>query len=188
MNDHTLNPLDDPKLTAYALGELGAQEAAEVEKLIADDEAVCAEVEAIKCAAQQLEDELCAQPRLALTDSQRAAIRDGAVSSAERRQRPTFLTSRKFWIGSGLAVAASWVIAIGLPMLGKHRDSVQTAARSLEDALDPTAATANGPLASPSRPLPLMMCISTVSAWSSAVCPRATATAPISRAARPRKA
>ncbi len=54
MNQSNNNMYDDPKLTAYALGELDATEAAEVETLIADDVAARKVVDEIRQTAKQL--------------------------------------------------------------------------------------------------------------------------------------
>jgi anti-sigma factor RsiW len=55
MNDETN---DDPKLTAYALGELGDAERVEVEARLAGNSAARAEVDAVRALAEQLKDEL----------------------------------------------------------------------------------------------------------------------------------
>src|SRR6184192_1950148 len=48
----------DPKLTAYALGELNESDASEIERRLATDEAARAEVESIRALANQLTSEL----------------------------------------------------------------------------------------------------------------------------------
>jgi Ca-activated chloride channel family protein len=54
MNEQTISP-DDPKLTAYALGELSGEERAAVETLLKNDPAAQAAVEEIRALAAQLE-------------------------------------------------------------------------------------------------------------------------------------
>lgn len=62
MNDPTLSP-DDPKLTAYALGELSGDERAHVEAALRDDPVLRAAVEEIRTTAAQLEAALAAEAR-----------------------------------------------------------------------------------------------------------------------------
>ncbi len=65
---------NDPKLTAYALGELDGAERAEVEAAIADNPALFAEVEAIRATAALVETELAADAATTLTAAHRATI------------------------------------------------------------------------------------------------------------------
>lgn len=62
MNDPTLTP-DDPRLTAYALGELSGDERAHVEAALRDDPLLRAAVEEIRITAGQLEAALAAEAR-----------------------------------------------------------------------------------------------------------------------------
>jgi anti-sigma factor RsiW len=63
MNDTTLRP-DDPKLTAYALGELDGDERAAVEVALRENPALRSVVEDIRATAQQLEAALAAESLL----------------------------------------------------------------------------------------------------------------------------
>ncbi len=69
---------DNPLLTAYALGELGAGEASEVESAILADESLRAEVEAIRSLAGELEGELLAEPMPRLSALERARLEQRA--------------------------------------------------------------------------------------------------------------
>ncbi|HWA86865.1 MAG TPA: von Willebrand factor type A domain-containing protein [Opitutus sp.] len=60
MNE-TKNFADDPKLTAYALGELEGAERAEVEAALRDDPAACAAVEEIRALAARMETALAGE-------------------------------------------------------------------------------------------------------------------------------
>lgn len=62
MNDPTLTP-DDPKLTAYALGELAGDERAHVEAALRGDPELRAAVEDIRATAAQIEAALAAEAR-----------------------------------------------------------------------------------------------------------------------------
>jgi anti-sigma factor RsiW len=61
MNDHKLPP-DDPRLTAYALGELEVDERAAVEAALHRDPRLRATVDEIRATATQIEDALAAEP------------------------------------------------------------------------------------------------------------------------------
>jgi Ca-activated chloride channel homolog len=90
MSDNLLHP-DDPRLTAYALGELSPTEQAEVERLLADAPDCRAAVEEIRSLAGQLTAGLQAEPVAGLSETQRAAIvatvgpaqATGAVASSQ---------------------------------------------------------------------------------------------------------
>jgi Ca-activated chloride channel family protein len=75
-----LQPDGDPRLTAYALGELEPSDRAEIEALLARDPAARAEVEAIRATAEMLGGELTAEAGepAALTPAQRAIIESEA--------------------------------------------------------------------------------------------------------------
>jgi hypothetical protein len=81
MNEAKLYP-DDPRLTAYALGELEGDERAAVELALKTDAAARAAVDEIRDTARQLEAALAAEPMptvklIAATPAQRAAIVPG---------------------------------------------------------------------------------------------------------------
>lgn len=79
---------DDPRLTAYALGELDATEAASVEAALADDAQGQAEVTAIRQTAAVLREALAAEAAPALTDEQREAIRMRAARGPRATRWP----------------------------------------------------------------------------------------------------
>ena len=101
---------DNPLLTAYALGELGAGEAGEVEAAILADVSLRTEVEAIRGLAGELEGELSAEPMPRLSALERARLEQRAeeLGRAER--------ARAVRSGRGLrwaAVAAAVLLAAG---------------------------------------------------------------------------
>ncbi len=106
---------DEAKLTAYALGELGDKERAEVEAQLADDSEARREVEEIRKVAGILTDELKAEPAPKLTGRQRKAV-EAKAAKPRRRLR--------LWVP--LSAAASILILIGaatfLPTLGRSRE------------------------------------------------------------------
>jgi len=85
---------DDPKLTAYALGELDAAERAAIEAVLADSPEARAVVEEIRAAAERLTSELAAEPYPDWRRCVRKSSRWPACSSLRtpaylRRPRPT---------------------------------------------------------------------------------------------------
>ena len=127
----TLQP-DDPKLTAYALGELEALEAAAVEAEMADSPALRAEVDAIRALAGELRTELSGEDAPSLTDSQRQAVRAASGKKAGKRA-PVF----RFWVP--LAVAAAAVIAVSavIPLLETPRRDEPGVPVVMEDQMGP---------------------------------------------------
>jgi phage FluMu protein gp41 len=101
---------DNPLLTAYALGELGAGEAGEVEAAILADASLRAEVEAIRSLAGELEGELSAEPMPRLSALERARLEQRA-EELDRAAAAGAVRSRR-----GLrwaAVAAAVLLAAG---------------------------------------------------------------------------
>jgi len=116
MSTPRINP-NDPKWTAYVLGELDAAEAEAVERLLAASAEARALVEDIRLTAMSVEDALASEPPLLLTPAQRAAVRTAADASPSRSflHLPAFLNLPAAWVwGAGAAAVASAVIAIGL--------------------------------------------------------------------------
>lgn len=133
MNQSNNNIYDDPKLTAYALGELDASEAAEVETLIANDDAARKVVDEIRQTAQQLESEFANEPRLSLNDSQREVVKQHAKQAPVIEVRSSLLTSRRFWMSAGLAAAACLVLSLSLPMFWEDDTAEEIARLSLSN-------------------------------------------------------
>ncbi|TNF35416.1 MAG: hypothetical protein EP329_06225, partial [Deltaproteobacteria bacterium] len=109
--------IDDPRLTAYALGELPADEMTEMAAAVAADPRLQAEIAAIRAFGATLEDELGAEPAPELGAAARAAIvtagdgppanDDGAPEVLARRwyARPRFLVAAGLFLAAGTAAA-----------------------------------------------------------------------------------
>lgn len=82
MTNPAFNP-DDPRLTAFALGELDGADRAEIEQLIAASPEAAAAVKEIELTVGVLNGTLAAEPSPQLTEAQRAAIlsEDGIASA-----------------------------------------------------------------------------------------------------------
>jgi anti-sigma-K factor RskA len=109
------HPSEDPRLTAYALGELEGEERAAFEALLAEDAGLRAELEAVRETAQLVETELARAPKLALSASQRKKI--------ERALSPTPKSHAKLKTGAASETPKrrglrwGWALAAGLPLL-----------------------------------------------------------------------
>src|SRR4051812_22100310 len=97
---------DDPRLTAYALGELDDADRAEVESALADDPSGRLAVEEIRATAQLLAEGLRREPSPGLAPEQREAIE---WRLRRRWPRPWLLSSL------GLATAAAALLAALAP-------------------------------------------------------------------------
>jgi len=120
---------DDPKLTAYALGELDDAERAEVEALLKKSEAARNAVDEIRKTAALLEKELTTEPAAGLTPEQRKAVeariaQGNGKPAGALHTRPLLL--RKWWIPTSLAASLLIVgmigyVQFGLPTLSRSR-------------------------------------------------------------------
>jgi Ca-activated chloride channel family protein len=143
MNDHdsrheaTPDPaqLEEARLTAYALGDLDAADAAEVERRIAATPGLSAEVEAIRRFAADLDSALRAEPAPGLTSAQRAAIGAGAPL----RERRLVFSSRTFWAGAGLIAAACVAIVLVAPLFSEAEKARENVAFGDREALEQRA-------------------------------------------------
>lgn len=90
-----LNLADDPQLTAYALGELSPEEAARIERQLADSLTAQAAVREIRELAGILQAGLQSEPAPALREQQRAAILGAAARApASTGRRPNSQSGR----------------------------------------------------------------------------------------------
>ena len=115
---------NDPKLTAYAMGELSADEAREFEQLMADSPELTTAVAEIRATILSLESAFADEPplELALSEQQRLAIESAAqsggkeideeVASVARAAKDTAATSARPW-GRWLLAAAIGTVLIG---------------------------------------------------------------------------
>ncbi len=119
MNPKTLSP-EDPKLTAYALGELDADECAAVAAAIRNDPAAQAAVEQIRALSSQLEEALANEPIEPATLSVDAA--------ASLSQPPAKVVAFPYYWVSGLAAACFAALLILRPTPAETaRDAVAQA-------------------------------------------------------------
>ncbi len=102
---------NDPKLTAYALGELDEAEQAAVERELIRSDAARQAVEEIQATAGLLKEEFSSEPGLQLSESQNALIEHRLDS---RTTRNPWTTSRVLYAGGALLAAASLFLVVYL--------------------------------------------------------------------------
>ena len=131
---------DDPRLTAYALGEADAETVRVVEAALRDSDGLRQEVDEIRGVADRLARALADEEAPALLPVQRRAIEEQAPASARRPVRVAD------WIG----IAATLVAAVGV-VLAIARPSLWR-----KQAVTPSAFSVAPPSASApeARPLP----------------------------------
>ena len=140
---------DDPRLSAYVLGELDGSELARFETELRENSGLCAEVQAMQGVADMLQEELAVEA-LGLSDAQRGVI--------VARARTAEITSRSWartwgerfaWIGvTAVATAAGSILYIGLRAPEGSGPATDTLARL--DA--PFSAVATRPTGEPAKP------------------------------------
>ena len=108
---------NDPRLTAYALGELDDAERAQVEAALNDSPQARATVTQIRQTAEMLTQEFATEPVAALTQQQRETI-NAATRGADGRVGVSAVTKtravRRRWVP--YAIAASILILVGVPL------------------------------------------------------------------------
>lgn len=108
------NLIDDPKLTAYALGEyeaLGPGEREALERAVAADPELSAYVESLRQAAGTLEASLAAEPAPGLAAEQKAAI------ERQFHTAPKPVLAPHGWTKSALALAAAVMLLATLALV-----------------------------------------------------------------------
>jgi len=94
---------NDPRLTAYALGELAGTDKDAFERELAADPTARAEVEAIRALGKTLTQDLTNEPAPALTDMQRQSIL-ASPPAARRRQQSVPLTRAVLWLSAASVI------------------------------------------------------------------------------------
>ncbi len=122
MNDINTN---DPRLTAYALGELEDADRVEFESLLTEREDLRAEIDAIRSVANELHEELMHEPTPALSGQQREAIKAGARSGSSLRLvgdgEPTIRPAAWWWRAGISGAAAVLLLGVAVPVMMRGR-------------------------------------------------------------------
>ena len=137
-----INP-NDPKLTAYALGEIqDDNERAAIEELLEHSEEARQEVESIRAAATLLTNKLRSEPITLLSERQQ----QGIASKSQHQSHPFLHLARSRWgLVGGLAAVACLILAINVSLLGPERVAPDKQIAQLEaPALLPTSGSGSG--------------------------------------------
>jgi Ca-activated chloride channel homolog len=100
---------DDPRLTAFALGELDAEEARPIERALAESPSLQREIDQIRAMAGSLQSRLKAEISPRLTPAQREMI---AQEPKSVLNSPLIFGRGPRWIAAGAALAACIALAI----------------------------------------------------------------------------
>ena len=111
--------LDDPKLTAYVLGELTTEERAEIEAALAESPKLRAEVDALQNTAKQVDVALASEKEPSLSSSQSRALAQ-AMNPKLEKTRPFSLARWILW-GGVTACCAVVLAGVFLPALSKAK-------------------------------------------------------------------
>lgn len=121
--------LNDPRLTAFALGELPEHERLEVERLLEESAEARAALVEIQETIDLVKDELAAEPVPALTSTQRRAIEAQLEATQPTATQPVTVAIGRSteaaslswrWLSLGLTAAALVGIALVLPRGARH--------------------------------------------------------------------
>ena len=113
---------NDPRLTAYVLGELDEQESKLIEAAISESPELEAVVNEIRETTLLLTDEFRAEANVGLLDDQKSSIQTQAKAPATKSQRNGFLLQNWAWLA-----AAACLVAIAVPFLQNGNQPQQTA-------------------------------------------------------------
>lgn len=126
--------LDDPRLTAYALGDLDGDERLQMEAWVACHPEAQRAVAEIRAAAGELTEALAAEPAPALRDEQRAAIEAKLQGKVIPGPGSASGWSRRRTFTSVFLMAASMLIFVGFYELSKSPRMTLRSSLALEDA------------------------------------------------------
>jgi Ca-activated chloride channel family protein len=134
---------NDPRLTAYALGEMNDSDRLAFEALLADDPAAKEEIESIRRTAALLVAELGQGAPSELTKTQRSRIEQAAQASvpaprAKRRWRAALV-----WSGGGLAAAAGVALVLSTTLRSGMEPALPAVAENKESAPTPLMMESN---------------------------------------------
>ena len=135
---------DDPKWTAYVLGELSESERAMLESELESSEEAREYVRELRDAASLMKEGLAAHPDPALTREQRASVQQAALPRPVRR----WFVPSLAWaagLGAGLAAAVLLIATFTVPTLLRSRQAAQEVRLTPPDAPVINSITAPAP-------------------------------------------
>jgi hypothetical protein len=143
---------DDPRLTAYVLGELGTEDAAAVERAAAEDPAVQAEIMETREIQHFLTDRL-ALPADKLQPHQRENVRRSAREAERAGKAISFINALQPWLFPVAAAAVLALATIILSRMPNDKPALVAVTAPAPAAVSPLpAAAANNPAPVPVLP------------------------------------
>jgi Ca-activated chloride channel family protein len=136
----TITP-NDPRLTAYALGEMNDSDHLAFEALLADDEAAKREIEGIRQTAALLAADLGQGAPSELTSTQRSRIEQAAQARLPAPKAKRSWRGALVWGGGGLAAAAAAVLVVTTTL----RSTMESPTASQTDSPMPAMALTERP-------------------------------------------
>ena len=127
-NQNSQNHQDDPRVTAYVLGELSADEAREFEQAMQQSPHLATAVSDFRSTIQSLEIAFGDEPPMSLSDQQKSELDSAAVSGNELASKSlsTQLTVARPWLRWIMAAAIGGIlIGSGFFLSGQRRDIAQ---------------------------------------------------------------
>jgi len=112
--------MDDPRWTAYALGELADTDRAELDRLLESSSEARAYLASLREAISLIETELAAAPSPALDDLQRRRIQSAATTT-------TRSSRRRRWVAGSIAAAASALVVLGIGIVHNSTSDAELA-------------------------------------------------------------
>ncbi|GJM25915.1 MAG: hypothetical protein DHS20C16_23300 [Phycisphaerae bacterium] len=127
-------PEDDPRITAYALGELSEDDAANLESELSANPEWQETIASVQETAGLLKQALAEEPMVGLTQAHRDAIESRIAESESvniHASTPTALTAAQkvAWLGMGIAASLFLVFSIALPVLNEQNTSPRLTAQ-----------------------------------------------------------
>ena len=114
---------DDPRITAYALGELDDDERREVERWLEEHPEAREEVEQIQAMAGLLEEELGEERESGLGEERMAAVLRQAEGDEDREEPETKKKRRSWILRPAVALAATVLLVVGVGIFWVHDSS-----------------------------------------------------------------
>jgi hypothetical protein len=121
----------EEELTAFALGELDKDRAAEIEQLLRDDPQGRQTVDELRGIAEFLSEQLAYEPLVELTDTQRRAVESGDID-----EKPATRLQLRFRLKTPLTLAASILVMLGAMFLVVNYQPAPTT-EVVADPVDP---------------------------------------------------
>ncbi len=129
--NESMFPEDDPRITAYALGELSTEEATNLESELSANPEWQENIASVKETAGLLKQALAEEPMVGLTQAHRDRIESKIAETEESESAPAqpLTPGQKIaWIGVGIAASLFLLFSVAIPVLTENRVNKRYAA------------------------------------------------------------